>query len=259
MSTELVRQTEAPLIVTRVGRPAELDRFPGGSRGRFALVAGGVLLALCGPDFILGARAPFLGQVLLAAALGAVPVALWNGWYWRRRWRMRRVVPWDGLGQPPSEATVRFAGTIEQIGTPFRLPESRGPLVYARTRFHEAAESKWAGAPSIEDIRAVPFQIRVNEQAAIYLSPELLRPLDKPERLRGNGDQHHQALGRLWSGHRLGPITRLALGPGDRVEVVGRLHREVAPQGQSAPGRGVPFMFVAGPAWDGAVWIRRLD
>jgi hypothetical protein len=141
---------------------------------------------------------------------------------------------------------------------PFVLPETAGPLVYARTRFHEVPQSKWASAPAVEDVRGVPFQVRVSEQTAVRLAPELLRPLDEPVELWGKGDEHHRALGMDWPGQRLGPITRVAFAPGDKLEVVGRLHRQVAPEGQSAPGRGVPFVFVAAPAWDGSVWVRRL-
>jgi len=82
--------------------------------------------------------------------------------------------------------------------------------------------------------------------------------VDEPVELWGKGDEHHRALGMDWPGQRLGPITRVAFAPGDKLEVVGRLHRQVAPEGQSAPGRGVPFVLVAGPAWDGSVWVRRL-
>ncbi len=175
---------------------------------------------------------------------------------------MRRVVAWDGVGPPPGEASadvnVRLVGIIEAVGTPFVLPETAGPLVYARTRFHEVPQSKWASAPAVEDVRGVLFQVRVSEQTAVRLPPELLRPLDEPVELWGKGDEHHRALGVGWPGQRLGPITRVAFAPGDKLEVVGRLYRQVAPEGQSAPGRGVPFVLVAGPAWDGSVWVRRL-
>jgi hypothetical protein len=254
---------EAPLVVTRVGRPAELDRFPGGSLGRLGMGTAGVLLAIQGPDLVLGAGAPFWGRLLVAAGLGALaPTLIIYGLPWLRKRRMRRVVAWDGVGQPPGEASadmnVRLVGTIEAVGTPFVLPETAGPLVYARTRFHEVPQSKWASAPAVEDVRGVPFQVRVSEQTAVRLPPELLRPLDEPVELWGKGDEHHRALGVDWPGQRLGPITRVAFAPGDKLEVVGRLHRQVAPEGQSAPGRGVPFVLVAGPAWDGSVWVRRL-
>jgi hypothetical protein len=264
-SGDLVRRpeaAEAPVVVTRVGRAAELDRFSGGSVGRAGMGMAGVLLAIQGPDLVLGVGAPFWGRLLVAAGLGAlVPSLIIYGLPWLRRLRMRRVVAWNGEGPPPGETSadvnVRLVGTIEALGAPFLLPETAGPLVYACTRFHEVPESRWTSAPAVEDVRGVPFQVRVSEQTAVRLPPELLRPLDQPVELSGKGDEH-RALVLAGPGLRPGSITRVALAPGDKVEVVGRLHRQVAPEGQSAPGRGVPFVLVAGPAWDGSVWVRRL-
>ena len=61
--------TQAPQVLARIGRPAELERFPGGTAGKLGLLLAGNLAAIQAPDLLLGAQFPFLGKLLLAGTL----------------------------------------------------------------------------------------------------------------------------------------------------------------------------------------------
>jgi hypothetical protein len=232
---------EAPLIALRRRRPAEFDGFPGGAAAKHLLLAAGAFSAAWLPDLLLGSAVPVWGRALLAGGLGAsCSLALEALPRWLRRWRAREVVDWDGRIHSPTRP-VRIVGTIEPVRAAFPLPESLGLHVYARTRLRGPAGPLGVD-PEVEDLRGLPFRVRVNESTAVEVDPAQLQLLDPPIPVP------------MFGGNS---VSRSSLCVGERVELLGRLQQVVDPSGPSAPGRGVPLVYTLAPLWRDGVWIRR--
>jgi hypothetical protein len=165
----------------------------------------------------------------------------------------------------PSGLVVRLRGTVERTGAPagelFMAPGTWRRVVYARTLLSLASPSGRPTTGAREDIRGVPFRVRLGDGAAVELAPAAVRLLEPPQPLHNVPRAVLRALGAPVRGYLFagGPaLLQATLAPGDRIEVVGRLAAEVDVRGQSAPARGVPLVRTLGPPDEGGVWIRRL-
>ena len=165
-----------------------------------------------------------------------------------RRWRDRR---WFSrlplvhhVQDLPVGTVVRIVGTIETEGKVFRAPGSARTVVYARTQLWEPGVKDRPGSTAREDIRGVPFRIRLADGVSVRLRPADIALLDPPQRLKNVPTEVRQALGSALNGtlfEKDPPFFETTLAPGDLVEAVGRLNHEVSVEGDQAPTRGIPL------------------
>jgi hypothetical protein len=175
--------------------------------------------------------------------------------------RRMRQLPECPDGEMPIGEPVRIIGMIEPEGSPdakpFIAPGSGRPAVYVRTFFRTARLDGTSDIYIQEEIRGVPFLLRRADGATFLIEPSAVRLIDRPVKL---GDIS-RGLRRAWGAPTRGfrrDIMQGTLGPGDVIEVVATIERRVSAAGAAAPGRGVPMVEVLTPAWEGAIWIRRL-
>jgi hypothetical protein len=200
--------------------------------------------------------AGLMSLMLAVAASPAVMAASAAGW---RRWRLRRCARWDGSGQPPGGA-VRVTGVVRGLGEPFTPPGETRQLIYARTRFqHATPDGRPDGGQSREDVRGLFLEIELSPDVSVRIAPEVVRLIGGEMAMPELGPELRWRLGAPWSGWWRGKLRRSILCPGDRVEAVGAVVREVSTQGVASPGRGVPMIQWLTPAWPGGVWIRKLE
>jgi hypothetical protein len=131
---------------------------------------------------------------------------------------------------------VRLVGFIEP-DPHMSLVDEKLPVVYARTLTKETP-GRWPGRWR-EEIRGIPFHLRLSNGTTVRLDPGIIELLDRPA--------------------RLGPgVLQVALSPGDEVEAIGTLCSDVSPTGESAPCRGVPMVSTMLPRPDERLWLRRV-
>lgn len=197
----------------------------------------------------------FLGlATALIGTAGTLPAA--QAW-WRRR-RLRRCPRWDGTGAPPV-GVVRVTGRLRALGEPFLTPGESQPVVYSRTRFRQADPY---GRPTYlhrEDVRGLFLEVELPGDACVRIAPETVVLLEHETLVPEVGSEARWKLGAAWEGWWRGKLRRSILRAGDTVEAVGQVVREVNDQGVAGPGRGVPMMQWLVPAWNGGVWIRKLE
>ena len=233
----------------------ELEHYPGGRWGPYLTTALGAVLGAFSPDLLITAGVTLPAFTVLVPFLAV----LWLPPYvvpWGRRLRMRRLAVWDGSGQAPSGVT-RVSGVVREVDDPFAVPGARRPVVYARTRYAQAGTDGWRTTRGREDVRGVRFQIVLPTGASVHVEPGDVRLLEGDEVVPEVGTSVRWALGAAWARDSRSPLHRSSLAPGDRVEAVGELVRQVDVEGQGAPGRGVPMVHLIKPAWPGGIWVRR--
>jgi hypothetical protein len=172
-------------------------------------------------------------------------------------WRARLLRVPSALGAPLSGQTVRLRGTIQPQASAFDMPGGLSRVVYARTRYFPVVPAIGTPIAGQEEIRGVPFQVQSDDGRVVRIDPYDVRLLNRHSRLKRMSAEACHAMGvpTLAGEPRL--YRQAVLRPGDRVELVGRLERKVTPQGDAAPGRGVPTELWMRPALPGGVWIRR--
>jgi hypothetical protein len=209
-------------------------------------------------SLLLGSVFPGLPNGFLLAPMAAGPwLARSARRLWQRR-RMRRCRSWDGAGPPPPGAT-RVTGRVRGLGEAFLPPGERQPVVYVRTRFWQATGTGRPAGPAREDVRGVFLEIELDGEEAVRVAPEAVFLMGGESVVPELGPQVRWKLGAPWAGPLKGRLRRGKLREGDRVEAVGEVVREVNTQGAASPGRGVPMIQWLVPAWNGGVWIRKLD
>ena len=256
MSTRLqVREPLGPLVSARSAPLPELEHYPGGRWGPYLTTALGAVLGAFSPDLLVTAGVTLPAFTVLVPFLAV----LWLPPYvvpWGRRLRMRRLAAWDGFGQAPSGVT-RVSGVVREVDDPFAVPGARRPVVYARTRYAQAgsmAGARRAGA-------------RTSAACASRSCCRRARRSTSSRAMCGcwKGTRSFPRWARRCAGRWAPPgpgirarrSTAAAWPPGDRVEMVGELVRQVDVEGQGAPGRGVPMVHLIKPAWPGGIWVRR--
>jgi hypothetical protein len=234
-------------------------------RAQPATSAGDVLSRFAVPLFGYGIAAIFLFPgaygAVLAGVSGAVLGLNWVVPRVRSLWasaRMRRCPVWDGAAAPPGGA-VRVVGRVRALGDPFLTVGESQPVLYSHTRFPLASPTGWRSHAFREDVRGVFLEIELGPDASVRIAPEKVRLVGGARAVPEVGPEVRHALGAPWAGWERGKLRRRLLRSGDRVEAVGVVVREVNPQGGAMPGRGVPMLQWLTPAWDDAVWIRRLE
>lgn len=223
---------------TRWARWSPLATVPGIMLLPFLLVPSpygplgvGVLAAVgC---WLPGAGLRAVGQARLQRHLARAPlVANW-----------RQVEP----GQ-----VVRLRGTVMEQSTAPGLFSGR-PAVLAR--------SEWAG---VSETRGMDFRVELTDGEVVWVAARDVALLGAAEHVPGNpacgplalrmdDGQPRLASALLsvqgWFGRLLRfPAHELTLAPGDEVELCGTIHREPAPDGESALGRAPPLRTVLRPA-----------
>jgi hypothetical protein len=195
---------------------------------------------------------------LLIGLLGGAPVMFTTTIHaaaYRRvtRGQRRRARPLRLPEDEPTGALVRATGVV---GSQQAFPAlfSGQPAVVCRSR-----------AGTADETRAIDFTLELEAGHRLHVAARDAFLMDEPARFTGPpacgpvSPQHRDGAARLspdlllppaaW--HRLFEprLRESSIGPGDRVEVCGLLHHESAPDGEAAPGRGVPLKTViaAGP------------
>ena len=202
---------------------------------------------------------------LLRLALVTAPGWSVLAWLAARSWRRRRLFSRTGLaerlampGLAETIAPIRLAGVVESCGELFDAPGTDQKVVYARTLFVESD----FGRPSLmarEEIRAVPFRIRLDDGTAVNLPPAQLHLADVPARMRNVAPELLQSLGAASHAslfRRRPPLLQATLAPGDRIEAVGHLSAQAHVDGVSGPSRLTPLAHAMVPPASGAIWVR---
>jgi hypothetical protein len=241
-----------PPLATRPA-PAALVQVPGREAAYWMTSAvcslmGVTLTILLGGRAIalLGLQLGFLaGAGLFRLADAAAPA--WQRFQIRRVPRAAR----DSLG-----SVVRLVGTVQPNQAAFTLAEHRGPLVYARIRYLPMARGLEVLVPGHEEVRGVRFRVETDDHLTVLVDPQDVSPIRKFDlvTLRMAGSTCH-ALGVPTNEGRSRKYQVDVMMVGQRVELVGRLEREVVSSGSAAPGRGVPTELLLRPAWPGGVWV----
>jgi hypothetical protein len=185
--------------------------------------------------------------LLLGAHRGLVQLTLH-----RQRQRARDL---PALSDQPAGQLLRLVGTVSPQPTVPAL-FSGTPAVLFRNRIGQADET-----------RGIDFEVKLDSGERLKVSVRDAFLLDPPRRYLGppvcgpvsNDPATRDSPGRLrsdlftmprWWYRRFEPrLHETHVAPGDRIELCGLLDHEAAPDGQAAPGRGVPLRPVlrAGP------------
>jgi hypothetical protein len=152
----------------------------------------------------------------------------------------------------------RVRGTVELAGGPVSAPTVYQPAVLVRTLFCEANDDGRAQRHAVEEVRGVPFLLRLPDGRAARLDPTQIRLVETPRRIY-LPDEALKALGAAWRGHLGRTILQTSIHPGDQLEVSGRLETEVDQTGNAAPSRGVPLVTYLRPHTGRVIWARRLQ
>jgi hypothetical protein len=221
----------------------------------------GPLWALLGAGMHAAMSAGDVGVLGTVGVLGAIAGAAFvierTPSFWRR-WRMGRCPAWNGVAEPPT-GTVRVVGRVRALGQAFAVPGEPQPVIFAHTRYPQARSDGTPGKFQREDVRGLTLEIDLPTGASVRVAPDLVRLVDREAVVPEVGREVRWKLGAAWEGWRKGKLRRGRLREGDRVEAVGQLVRDVNVQGAGGPGRSVPMIHWLMPAWDGGVWVRKVD
>jgi hypothetical protein len=246
-----------PLVRARTGSHQELlFEHPGGSKGAFAwhFTLQVAVIALVGSVLDLNLPWGPLAGAALAGGLSLLPVQLGR---WQRRRRLARQPLTTRIAEVPDGTLVRLTGIIEPERTAFPALGSGVPAVFARTVF-VLSDGSGGGPGMREDVRGVPFHLRLADGTRVRLDPASMHSVDVPAPVGGVPLDLLKALSAARPRRlRRRTFRQVVLSPGDRIEVLGCLVRGVHPEGQATPGRGVPLAFTLTAGQDGRVNVRK--
>ena len=230
---------------------------------RTALVSAGTSVALSTVDQLSVRIALIVGLATTAAtALAAIRARTR-----RRLTNVRRQALATGsaaLFQRPEGQSARVAGTI--------IPQATFPALFRGTP-SVLCRSVLAGA---DETRGIDFTVALDDGSPVRVEVHGGYVDERPTGVAGTpacGPVYPSvaaegALPRILSALHIAPSLRhrrlarrpreVSTGPGDRVEVLGTLHREVAPDGVAAPGRSTPIRFVLRSSPELPLCVRRL-
>jgi hypothetical protein len=248
-----------PLVRSRWGDGVEIFENSRLGAGGFSLLMG---LGAATASLVLDLTAQLWGpwkSLVFGIALGLMTLPFQSrGWRQRRRFIGTPLL--ETIVGAPAGALVRLTGTIEPEGKVFTAPGSNRPVVYARAQFWEVGQAERAGSTAREDIRGVPFRLRLDDGSSVRVNPAAIQLLDVPRQVGEVPREVRQALGAAMRPavlEREPRFLQATLAPGDRIEVVGHLSAEVSVHGDAAPVRGSPLVHTLLPPENGAVWVRR--
>lgn len=204
-------------------------------------------------------RGPWSALLFFALAGALTLTASWRRWR-RRRW-FARTPSMEQMGTAASGALVRVAGTIELSGHRFTAPGTDRSVVWARSLFWESGYRGRPSSTAREEVRGVPFRIRLDGGGSVRVQAKDLTLAEEPRQVRGVASEVLDALGAARRGGVLRKAPRFlqaTLAEGERIEAVGYLSTEVSVHGEGAPARGTPLVHTLVPAGTGAVWVRRV-
>jgi hypothetical protein len=192
-------------------------------------------------------------ELTALAMLAVLTVGVFYGTGWLGRRRLRRLCSTpparasDPLLQQPAGEAARVSGVIS-AGPTFPSLFRAQPSVLARSKVGSA-----------DEMRGIDFTVILDDGARVLIAARGGYLLDTPAALdrppacgpvyseRPQGKEH---FGRIASGlHWDAPwrsrlprrLRETSVGPGDRVEVMGVLEREVSPDGVAGGGRSMPM------------------
>lgn len=216
-------------------------------------VAGG-----SGPAWLLGPVAAFAGLLTLPF--------LTTSHFYRTR-RMKRIRDVTASLNAAGAGPVRLTGTVEAAAPatldPNPTPDAgegagtQGGVVLVRSLFFEATRSGRASPVWREDVRGLPFVLRLPGGEAIRIEPASLFLIEPPRVVKSVALEVRRALGASLWGLLRRQVLQSDLRIGDAVELVGQVEIQVDQKGVGAPGRGTPLVASVHAAWPEGIWIRR--
>jgi hypothetical protein len=238
---------------------------PRSTRGAgHATLVGGTIVCL-GAAFALSEWFGFLNspRYLKALTLWAVVFGSWSAarfalrraTAWRVRRRLARAEARSHLDEARDGSLVRVTGVVESAA-PFESLVTGLPAVLARSR-------RVGSHGPFEALRGIDFDLRLEAGTRVRVAVRHAFLADEPH---GDRPTCHSPtfidLGEepvLLSGGRPDPIySEARVGPGDVVEVVGLVSREVDPAGEAGPGRGPPMSVYLRGTETVALLVRRV-
>jgi hypothetical protein len=152
----------------------------------------------------------------------------------------------------------RLRGTVELAEGAARAPTLDRDAVVIRTIFWEPKAAWHQRRKLVEEIRGVPFLLRLPDGRAARVEPTEIHLLEKLERLPDPPVATLDALGAEHPDLFPRPVRQSVISPGDQLEVAARLESEVAHTGNAAPARGTPLVTRLRPHTGKLIWARRL-
>jgi hypothetical protein len=259
----LVAAHLGPYVRGRVGAATELLMESASGRlvyfldsvWRFTILGAAIAL----PGSLLVPPVLPWGAVVCGVVGGGMASLLLYGGRALRRWRLRRVPLIEDPRTTPSGTAARLRGTVEPARASFQAPGSGQEVVFARTLFWQAREQGRARLIAREDVRGLPFDLRLPNGTAVRIEPSSLQLISRARQVRGVPEQVRRALGASLRGRLFGRealFRQAVIAPGDTIEVVGQLVSHVSPAGEAAPGRGTPVVYELAPGRDLRIWVR---
>jgi hypothetical protein len=186
---------------------------------------------------------------------------LWTRGQLAGRWKRARAI--QHAAEVPTGTPVRLSGVIPAQATMASLFRGQ-PAVLSRNRMVDA-----------DELRGIDFRLVLDDGEQVQVEVREAFLLDRPRRSREapacgpvSVDHVGNELARLRSAllspasswQRLLPFGRheTSVGPGDRIEVCGVLHREPAPDGEAGPGRPTPMRLSVRAGAGAPLLIRKL-
>ena len=248
-----------PVVRQRSGDAVEvIQESRLGVEAHTVLVGLTVAFVTVAMELVGGALGPwkYLVGVLTAGLLPRT----WQRSLWRRRWRFALTPRVDRIDGVRPDVPVRVAGVVEPESEVFIAPGTRRMVVFARTLFWEPGDSGKSSHTAREDVRGVPFRLRLSDGTCLSVMPAGVRLLEPPVQLRDVPAETRQALGaslrgRMFESEAL--FQQTALSPGDHVEAAGYVQAEVNVHGDAAFARGTPLALAMVPGPRLLVLIRR--
>jgi hypothetical protein len=226
------------------------------------------VIASAAVGVLLAASFQVMFHKVLAVVVAIVPFMAFDH---VRRIRLRRkLARLEGLAftrgyrDAPSGSAVRVEGTVAADQPAFPSLFQGTPCVLAR--------SARGGA---DELRGIDFMLSLDDGQRLRVAVrdahlhDLPQPIDGPPRcgpVYASFLSGAERVPRLTSGllqqvpfvQRALPLREVTVGPGDRVEVTGLIHHEVAPDGLATPGRQPPMRHVLRSAPHPPHTVRRL-
>jgi hypothetical protein len=248
-----------PLVRTRWGDGVEIFENSKIGAGGMSLLMG---LGAGTASLVLDVTAHLWGpwkSVMFGIVLGLMTLPFHTrGWRLRRRFIGAPLL--QTLRGTAAGSLIRVAGTVEAEGQVFTAAGAERPVVYARVQFWEAGLHDRPSGAAREDVRGVPFRLRLADGGFLRLQPGAVQLLDTPRPVPQLSRSARKAAGAALRGavfEREPRFLQATLAPGDRIEAVGYLNTEVSTEGEAAPVRGSPLVHTLQPPENGAVWVRR--
>jgi hypothetical protein len=226
----------------------------------------GYLAAASAVNLVYGLNFHTGGLLVATASTGVMTAMLSLGPGRSLRRARRRLVasePVHALDGVPPGRPVRLIGVVAEQPTVPALFSGR-PAVLFRNRIEDADEVRGIDFTLVLDsgqsVKVRVFDALLLDRPRRIRTPAACGPVSvqqsdgKPMRLQSDLTDPPRLLYRVREPRRY----ESSIGPGDRVEVWGLLKQEAAPDGQAAPGRGVPMRTTVSAGPDVHLLVRKV-